>query len=241
MEAKGKKSIFENMRPITIAMVYFLAWSCSFAQQDSVARVKYTPEFRFVPGLYLNFEQMRNNDPVPSIRIVSNDDPFDFNFFKNLVKNKTIGYFDVYGASREVSTESIWGYCQDGKIYIQYNGQFNRIPIIGRVCHFIADVTVYDTHYDPYYDNYYNYGYYNPYYTRSYPRMTKSSETRQYLLDFESGKVMTFNREAVQAILMEDPELYDEFMTLKKRKQNELLFFFLRRLNEKNPILLPVR
>jgi hypothetical protein len=40
---------------------------------------------------------------------------------------------------------------------------------------------------------------------------------------------------------MEDPELYDEFIGLKKKKQNELLFFFLRRLNEKNPVLLPVR
>jgi len=63
----------------------------------------------------------------------------------------------------------------------------------------------------------------------------------QYLLDFESGKIMEFNRESVKILLMQDSELYDEFMKIKKRKQDDLLFFFLRRLNEKNPVMIPVR
>jgi hypothetical protein len=229
------------MRLTTTILICLLSAGTLRAQQDSVRREKYTPEFRFAPGIYLNFEQVRENNPIPAIRIVSTNDPFDFNFYRNLVKNKKIGYFDEFGASREVATDEIWGYCQDGKIFIQYNGQFNRMPIIGSVCHFISDVTVIDTHYDPYYSDYYNYGYYNPYYSRSYPRTTKSSETRQYLLDFETGKIMNFSREAVQAILTGDSALYDEFISLKKKKQNELLFFFLRRLNEKKPVYIPVR
>jgi hypothetical protein len=44
---------------------------------------------------------------------------------------------------------------------------------------------------------------------------------------------MSFDRSSVQAKLIEDPELYYEFMSLKKRKQNELLYFFIRRLNRK--------
>ncbi len=229
------------MRLITAILICLMIPVNSRAQQDSAQRVKYTPDFRFVPGLYLTFEQVKENNPVPAIRIISNDDPFDFNFYKNLVKNKTISFFDEFGSSREVTTTGIWGYCQDGKVFIQYNGQFNRMPIIGHVCHFISDVTVIDTHYDPYYNDYYNYGYYNPYYSRPYNRTSRSTETRQYLLDFESGKIMSFNRESVQAILIRDPALYDEFMALKKKKQNELLFFFLRRLNEKYPVMLPVR
>lgn len=230
------------MRYLTIAAFSLLCFINGAAQTDSVKRVKYTPEFQFSSGLYLDFSQVRDNKPIPSVRIVSNDDPLDFSFYKNLVKNKTIGYFDEFGAKQEISTTNVWGYCQQGKIFIQYNGEFNRVPIIGRVCHFIADVTVVDTHYDPYYSDYYNnYGYYNPYYSRPYGRTTKSQETRQYLLDFESGKIMDFNKESVKIILMQDPELYDEFMKVKKRQQNDLLFFFLRRLNEKYPVLIPVR
>jgi hypothetical protein len=229
------------MRYTIIALLSFFIGITGYTQTDTVKRVKYTPEFQFNPGLYLNFNQVKENNPIPAIRIISNDDPFDFNFYRNLVKNKSIGYFDEYGAQQEISTTQIWGYCQDGKIFILYNGEFNRVPIIGHVCHFIADVTVVDTHYDPYYSDYYNYGYYNPYYYRPYNRTTKTREMRQYLLEFETGKILDFNRESVQVVLMQDPELYDEFMKVKKRQQNDLLFFFLRRLNEKNPLTIPVR
>jgi hypothetical protein len=229
------------MRYITLALLSLIGFVTGFGQTDSVKRVKYTPEFQFAPGLYLDFSQVRENRPIPSVRIVSNDDPLDFNFYRNLVKNKKIAYFDELGTQQEISTTNVWGYSQDGKVYIQYNGEFNRIPIIGRVCHFIADITVIDTRYDPYYSDYYNSGYYNPYYSRPYNRTTKTREMRQYLLDFESGKVMDFNKESVQVMLMQDPELYDEFMKLKKRQQNDLLFFFLRRLNEKYPVTIPVR
>jgi hypothetical protein len=108
-------------------------------------------------------------------------------------------------------------------------------------------VTVIDNRYDPYYYDYYNYGYSNygyynnPYYNRPYSRTTRSKEMRQYLLDWETGKILNFEKSSVQVLLMQDPELYDEFMTLKKKKQNELMFFFLRRLNEKNPLRIPVR
>jgi hypothetical protein len=228
------------MRYTIIALLSFFIGITGYTQTDTIKRVKYTPEFQFNPGLYLNFNQVKENNPIPAIRIISNDDPFDFNFYRNLVKNKSIGYFDEYGAQQEISTTQIWGYCQDGKIFILYNGEFNRVPIIGHVCHFIADVTVVDTHYDPYYSDYYNYGYYNPYYYRPYNRTTKTREMRQYLLEFETGKILDFNRESVQVVLMQDPELYDEFMKVKKRQQNDLLFFFLRRLNEKNPLTIPV-
>ena len=147
------------MRCIIIAFLSFFLVSEGNAQNDSVKRVKYTPEFQFSAGLYLDFNQVRDNNPIPSVRIVSKDDPLDFSFYKNLVKKKTIAYFDEFGAQQEINTSGIWGYCQDGKIFIQYNGEFNRIPIIGKVCHFIADVTVLDTRYDPYYNDYYS-GYY---------------------------------------------------------------------------------
>lgn len=202
--------------------------------------VKYTPDFRFRDGLFLNFGQVKNNNPIPPARIVSNNDPGDFNYFRNLVEEKKITYFDGFGSRKELETEEIWGFAQDGKLFINYNGEFNRIPIIGSVCHFIADVTVYDTYNDPFYYDRYDY-YSNPYYHRPYNRMTRSREMRQYLLQFETGEVLPYDRESILVILMEDPELYEEFSSLRKRKQRDLMFFFLRRFNESHPIYFPVR
>jgi len=95
--------------------------------------------------------------------------------------------------------------------------------------------------YDPYYYNdYYDY-YYNPYMHRPYNRTTRTREMRQYLIDFISGQVLEFDLDAVKSVLINDEELYAEFNGLKKRQQKELMFFYIRRFNEKNPLYVPVR
>lgn len=240
MSLKIFNSKFEEMQRLLTILILIFSGSSLLAQQDSLNMVKYTPDYKFRNGLFLNFGQVKNNSPIPSARIVSNKDPGDFNFFRDLVEENTIAYFDEYGSREEVKTSNIWGFAQGGNLFINYNGEFNRIPIIGRVCHFIADVTVYESYYDdPFYYDRYDY-YYNPYYYRPYNRMSRSKEMRQYIMRFDTGEVLPYDREAIKVILMEDPELYEEYNNLRKRKQRDLMFFFLRRFNEKHPIYLPV-
>ncbi len=231
---------FGPMRSALLLLIIIFGGQILFAQQDSQSMVKYTPDYRFKDGLYLNFGQVKQNDPIPAARVISKETPGDFNFFRNLVKEETIGYFDDFGSKIELKADQVWGFCQDGKLFINHNGEFNRIPIVGQVCHFIADVTVYESYNDPYFYDRYDY-YYNPYHQRPYNRTSKSREMRQYLLRFDSGEILPYDRESILIVLMEDAELYDEYSKLRKRKQRDLMFFFLRRYNEKNPIFLPKR
>ena len=62
---------------------------------------------------------------------------------------------------------------------------------------------------------------------------------RQYVLDFETGNIYQYNMKTVETILMRDPELYDEFIQLRRRKKNKLMFFYLRKYNKRNPLYLP--
>ena len=225
------------MRLTAVSILLFIGFGL-FAQEDSIQKVKYTPDFRFRDGIFVNFGQVKNNKPIPAARIISNDAPGDFAFFKNLIEEKTIRYFDAFGSQAEVETKRIWGFSQDGKLFINHNGEFNRIPIMGQVCHFIADVTIYQTYNDPFYYDRYDY-YYNPY-SRPYNRTSKSKEMRQYIMRFDTGEILPYDRESVLLVLMEDPELYEEYNSLKKRKQRDLMFFFIRRFNEKHPIYLPL-
>ncbi len=229
---------FEAMRLSFLILILFLGGSCLFAQTDTADMVKYTPDYRFKDGLFLNFGQVKKNKPVPAVRVISKDEPGDFNFFRNLVEADEISYFNEFGSKVVLKTEQIWGFCQDGKLYINHNGEFNRIPIVGQVCHFIADVTVYESYNDPYYYDRYD-NYYNPYRSRPFNRTSKSREMRQYLLRFETGEILAYNRESITVILMEDSELYEEYNGLRKRKQRDLMFFFLRRFNEKHPVYFP--
>lgn len=207
------------------------------AQEDSAKLVKFTPEFRFRDGIFLNFDQVKHNEPIPRSRLLTSKAFDDREFLEYLLKNKTISYYDAVGGRQTVRTKDLWGFSRNGVLYIRLEDNFNRITIVGRICHFVATVTNYDTrYYDPYYYSPYNY--YNNRYG-AYPSTTSSSEMRQYMLDFDSGKVVDYSVQNLEILLMKDPELHDEYMQLRRKKKKQRKFLYLRKFNERNPLYIP--
>jgi len=68
--------------------------------------------------------------------------------------------------------------------------------------------------------------------------MTRT-ELKQYLIDFEGGKVLEFDISNTELLLMKDSELYEEYVQLSRRKKKTLMFVFIRRFNERNPLYIP--
>ena len=206
------------------------------AQSDTLNRVMYTPEYKFHEGIFLNFDQVRNNRPIPKSRILTQVDYSDPEFFTKVLEAKKLLFYDHLGMKQEVNTNQVWGFSRNGILFISLDNKFHRITIVGSICHFVATITTYDTrYYDPYYynpyDYYYRYG--------GYPARTQSSEMRQYLLDFRTGKVYDYDLQSLEVLLMQDPELHDQFVQLRKKKQRQQKFIYLRRFNERNPLYLP--
>jgi hypothetical protein len=48
-----------------------------------------------------------------------------------------------------------------------------------------------------------------------------------------------YDTKNVEVLLMKDPELYDEFVRLSRKKKKQMLFYYIRKYNEKNPLYLP--
>ncbi len=128
-----------------------------------------------------------------------------------------------------INVSDIWGFANKGVLYINHNDEFNRVPVVGKISHFIANASYTNNNY-PYRYGSYNNNYYNP---------TTVTELRQYLLDFETGKIYDFNYITVEILLMNDTEIYDEYNDLRKRKKKKLKFLYLRKFNEKNPLFFP--
>ena len=208
------------------------------AQKDSVIMVKFTPEFEFTDGIFLNFQQVRVNMPIPKSRLLSESIYDDRTFFDYITKAKSISFYDRVGLKQMVRAKDLWGFSRNGVLYIRMGENYHRITIVGQICHFVATVTTYDTRaYDPYYyspNNYYNYRY------GGLPTTTSSSEMRQYLLDFNTGEVRDYTIETLELLLMQDPELHDEYSQLRKKKKKQTKFLFMRKFNEKNPLYIPV-
>jgi hypothetical protein len=152
------------------------------------------------------------------------------------------------GVRQEIAKNTIWGYARNGVLYVQIQENFNRITFIGSICHFVADITTYDSryynspygYYDPYYSPYGYSSYYNPYYSPYRQSNIARNEMKQYLIDFESGKVLEFDVENTELLLMKDNQLYEEYVQLSRKKKKELMFVYIRKFDEKNPLYIPV-
>jgi hypothetical protein len=227
--------MMQNIYFLLVLSIFFN--SVLFGQRDSSGFVKYTPEFELNEGIYINFEQVINNRPIPKSRIISSvayDDPY---FFTRILELKEIYYYSSFGVKQEIQTKKIWGYSNNKSLYVNINDGFYRINILGSICHFVANHTTYNNnYYYPY--SYYDYRYY-PYGSRSSAYST--TEMRQYLLDFKTGNILDYNVASVELLLMRDPELHDEYVSLRKRKKKQLKFLYIRRFNERNPLYFPVK
>ena len=212
-------------------IIIFLSNYSIFPQTDTINNVKYTPGYEFNEGVFVSFEQVKMNKPINPARIVFDYDIESFDYIDELVKQDNIYFVDDFGVKQNIETKSIWGFSKRGTLYINYNYEFNRIPVVGSISHFIADMTVIrDRMSDPFsYNNYYS----------PLNSTYSTKEMRQYLLDFNSGKIYQYNFQSVEVLFMQDPEIFDEFNLLKKKKKKKLLFFYIRKFNEKNPLYLP--
>ncbi len=236
-------------RGIFIILVTFLTISLT-GQDTEREMVEFTPDFRFNDGIFLTFEQVKANNPISKAKILTSADYNARDFFKQVFENDKIYFYDAMGIRQEISTEDIWGYSRNGILYVQIQGGFNRITYVGNICHFVADITTYDrryygspyNYYDPYYSPY-SYNYYSPYYSPYYmpyrPTTVSRNELIQYTIEFETGKVIEYDLKNVELLLMKDPELYDEFMQLSRKKKKQMMFLYLRKYNEKHPLYLP--
>lgn len=220
--------------------IHFFSFSNSLllaqeVKQDSIQLVKYNPDFKFKEGVYLNFDQVKSNDPIPKYKIISSVDYNNPQFFDALATESAISYYDNLGIRQDVSMKSIWGYCKNGLLYVRMSQSFNKVNIVGNICHFIASITIQSQrYYDPYY--------YNPYYYYRYgPSPSYSTtEIRQFIMDFESGKIYDYDADNLEALFIKDPELHDEYMALSKKKRQQLKFLYIRKFNERNPLLIPI-
>ncbi len=258
-------------RTIIILALLFPGYGSLLFSQDQVNKTTRLPDLKFSDGIYIDFDQVRTNNPVPPNRIVSATDYKDREFYKNLLTKKNIGYYDNEGTFQNIERDSVWGFSNGGIMNVQVEGKFYPITTVGRICHFIADIESKEMTYDygpdrlyspyrGYYDRLYPpysiyppdpYAIYDPLartyyspYSSMYPPRKKEitrSEPTQFLLDFDTGTAYEFDPESTAELLRRDPQLFKEFDRLPVNKKRALMFVYINKFNERNPLILPER
>ncbi len=219
----------------TIILIITILICCNIFSQEA-EKVKYTPDYRFKEGLFLNLEAVKANKPIPFQQLQPEITTDDFSGLKKITEQENFTILKENGSIEQINKKLLWGFSWKGILYVRWNEEYNRVPVLGNISHFIANKTTYSNIYpDPTISYGYG-GYYNPHTYNYIP--IENKEIRQYIIDFESGKIMDYNSRNLEIILARDAEIYNEFVNMRKRKKNKMMFFYLRKYNNKHPLYL---
>ena len=164
---------------------------------------------KFRDGVYTNIGMVKKNSPIPSTWIETDMEVDDRDFYKNITKADEIVFFDDNGVRTLLNTKSIWGYSYDGDLHINVGGAFHKIDFVGRISHFFASKTTY------YPNPFLKYNHFGDFWSTLPFLMT--AKHREYLVDIVDNRVWEFDLEGLEQVLKKDPQLWNEFMTLKNR------------------------
>ena len=213
---------------IYVLLVFSACTSAAFAQGTKKSDLN-LESLEFREGVYINLGMLKRNDPIPSRWIETEIEAGDRDFYRKITRDKEIVFFDHNGVRNIIATDSIWGYAHKGDLHVNIYGDFHKIDFVGRISHFIARKATYVE---------YEVRGFHPR-TISFLTMEAISKNTAYLVDLVRDKIRVFDADNLEQVLEEDPELWNEFSHLRKRKKEKLKYVFLQRYNAKYPLEIP--
>jgi len=176
-------------------------------------------------GFYLSFSDFKNKNVISRevLEMLNNSD------INKILQQKSFSYIDSNGLIKNFLTKNLWGAYFGGALYINFNENFYKITTIEPISLIIVPVKtknfVYD--YDPIWGYYYHYA---PY------AYTENTQFVTFILDFNTGNFYNLSPDILLKIFANDQELYKEYSSLKRRKKKQLMFYYIKKYNERNPL-----
>ena len=242
----------------TLLPFFFFIFSFSL-QTLAQQKAEYTTDFVFKNGIYLTFQDFKNNNPVPVTHILSDFDIRSTDYLWEVLDTDSIIYYDNLFEERMMPVNKVWGFCSNNRIHVGINTversddwedrDWFPLITIGAYSYFTA--LVYVTRFMPpspgammpsggtsMYNDPMNDGQGN-YYQESVPI--------QMLLDFSTGdfiQVATGDLNSISPKLMadllqKDQVLLAEYMDKSGRDQKQTSMFYIRKFNQRNLIYFP--
>src|SRR5580704_4913109 len=87
----------------------------TFSQNDSLPFIL---DVVLKDGVYLSFNDLKNNNPLPKENIVAAGDKTQADFISKTLSDNTEIIFTYKGSQYRAEVSKIWGYCQNGTVYI---------------------------------------------------------------------------------------------------------------------------
>jgi len=198
--------------------------------QDSI---QYDSDFEFYDGLYMSFEDFKNDNPISFDKVISTLSVNDPLLIDGLLREKSFRYKDGLGEIREMLVNEIWGFAWHGRPFVRLNA-INYMGIVSNLGKLrqgrneygnfteIGSISIVQV----------NMLMSNPIYS--------AQQTGQFLFSMKTGNLMPYGTFNAKEMFADDQELLIAFKSLGSvEKQEQQLFLFIRRYNERHPLYFP--
>lgn len=211
------------------ALVVLFLWQPAYAAhaQLDTGLVRYRPGFDFAEGIYLGIDEFRANAPALPLAVLKDAKGHALPDLMGV--GGEVYVTDSTGTLVRVDLGRAWGACSNNTIYIRAGDGLFRIGMLGALCHVL---------YERSYQDWSMAGFYGPMSPMGGPVTRTVQEQR--VLDLETGRLLPLTGDGLDPVLARDLVLYEEWTAIppKKRKE-EVLFQFMRRYNDRHPVLFP--
>ena len=197
------------------------------AQSDTVYLSK---NFKFQDGVFLSFEDFKNNTPTykwneVAAGVHSNPQNFLAQMYGLKVKDMETKEGEVR-KSRNINLDSIWGICLDGIPYIRLSREelnkenvvFAGLKLRGKICYY---------EYEEFIIQKKEMSAYNP--VTGHPFRTRNVDVKvklihKNMLHFETGETAVFSKDNFKEWIKDDKKLYQTVNDLSLQEVEEKLF-----------------
>lgn len=200
--------------------ILFLKCTLFFTQTDSVL---VPAGLNVVDAIYLTYGDFRYNNGIIKEQIVADGNKEQLDFIGKTLETNKLTY--SFGANTvTISPKQVWGFIQNKTLYINYAGDFYRVPVFGSVSHLVATVEVVSV------------GMYDPMFGAGMGTSTRRKELREFLINYYDGIAREFKLSDAEDLISRDAIVYTEYKKLSRHQQKEQIFRYIRKYNEAHPV-----
>jgi len=206
------------MRLAALFLFLSIMWSVAGNAQTDTISLKEP----YADGIFLTYDDFRHQRQIHKSALVTSISTNYLDFYSRVLFEKEL-VVEEGGNRRKVPSAEVWGYFQNNILYLNYRGEFYRVPVFGTFSYFVATVLVNTP------------GFYDPRFGTTVSGGT-TREIREFMMDVTEGRVKELTSENVRQVLSRDPQLWAEYSKLSRRKQKDQLYRYIRRYNEAHPV-----
>ena len=205
----------------------------AFGQKDSLGLL--TKNFKFEDGIYLSFEDFKQNEPSiswDSVYASLHTNPQNFITLVDTIQSK----------EKNEKLNGLWGFSLAGIPYVNINvmneaglQKYVGIKVRGSICYYIMEEKYQQTE---------TITAYNPLTGvpfRQADIVTEKEREKPFMMSFETGETVEFNQENFLDWIKDDEQLVKSVKNLSPQDRADKLFKSLLIYVDRNPVYVPVR